>query len=152
MAADPDVPRTSDRGECPQNSSPKDGQPGVFRGYEPRFHQPNRMMLSENQRVGVLPMTTSGLAVGGGPLQSPFQRASITSSTRKEIGMSENSDGGIGPLSFIVGGLVVATGVAVFLYSGGYIGGYASSTTTERTTVLAPGATAPATATTTEKK
>ena len=71
--------------------------------------------------------------------------------------MSGNtSGGGIGPLAFIVGGLVVAVGIGVFLYSGGYIGGHATSTSTERTTVTTPAAPAqPATTTTTtttEKK
>jgi hypothetical protein len=73
-----------------------------------------------------------------------------------EIGMSDNSSGGIGPLSFIVGGLVVAVGIGVFLYSGGYLGGHATSTSTERTTVSAPTVQTPAatttTTTTTEKK
>jgi hypothetical protein len=37
--------------------------------------------------------------------------------------MTENPGGsGIGPLYFIVGGLVVALGIAAFVYSSGYLG------------------------------
>jgi len=64
--------------------------------------------------------------------------------------MAENSSGsGIGPLAFIVGGLVVAVGIGAFAYTGGYLGGHSSSTTTERTTVAPATPAAPATTTTT---
>jgi hypothetical protein len=64
--------------------------------------------------------------------------------------MSGNANGGgIGPLAFIVGGLVVAVGIGVFLFSGGYIGGPATSTSTERTTVSTPASPAQPAATTT---
>ena len=73
--------------------------------------------------------------------------------------MAEGSgSGGNGALYFVVGGLVVAVGIGAFVYSGGYLGGHGSRTTTEHTTVSAPAptATAPAppattTTTTTEK-
>lgn len=70
--------------------------------------------------------------------------------------MSENSSGGIGPLAFIVGGLVVAAGIGFFLFNGGYLGGRATSTT-QQTTVSTPAGPAPApttttTTTTTERK
>jgi hypothetical protein len=68
----------------------------------------------------------------------------------QEIEMAEDSrGGGIGPLSFIVGGLVVAVAIGAFAYSGGYIGGHASQTTTERTTTTAPAAAPASTSTTT---
>ena len=45
--------------------------------------------------------------------------------------MSGNSSGsGIGPLAFIVGGLVVAAGIGFFLFNGAYLGGHTTSTTT----------------------
>ena len=63
--------------------------------------------------------------------------------------MSENSnDGSVGPLAFIVGGLIVAAGIGFFLFGGGYLDGHAS-TTTERVTITAPSVAAPATSTTT---
>ena len=63
--------------------------------------------------------------------------------------MSGNSnDGSVGPLAFIVGGLVVAAGIGIFLFTGGYLGGH-TSTTTERVTITAPSVAAPATSTTT---
>ena len=63
--------------------------------------------------------------------------------------MSGNSnDGSVGPLAFIVGGLVVAAGIGIFLFSGGYLSGH-TSTTTERVTITAPSVAAPATSTTT---
>lgn len=47
------------------------------------------------------------------------------------VNMSGNSSGsGIGPLAFIVGGLVVAAGIGFFLFNGAYLGGHTTSTTT----------------------
>ena len=63
--------------------------------------------------------------------------------------MSENSnDGSVGPLAYIVGGVVIAAGIGFFLFGGGYLDGHAS-TTTERVTITAPSVAAPATSTTT---
>lgn len=51
--------------------------------------------------------------------------------------MAENaSAGSTNSLYFIVGGLVVAVGIGIFAYTGGYIGG--SKTTTEQTTTSTP--------------
>jgi hypothetical protein len=67
--------------------------------------------------------------------------------------MTENSGGsGIGPLYFIVGGLVVAAGIGVFVYSGGYLGDRGSKTTTEKTTITAPAIAGSTTTTTTTEK
>lgn len=59
-----------------------------------------------------------------------------------------------GSLYFIVGGLVVAMGVAAFAYYGGYIGGYTKTKTEQTTTAPAPagGATTTTTITTEESQ
>ena len=66
--------------------------------------------------------------------------------------MAESSSGGgIGGLSFIVGGLVAVVAIGAFVYFGGYLGNPGSKTTTEQTTTTAPAANGAATTTTTTK-
>ena len=66
--------------------------------------------------------------------------------------MVVNSSGGNGFLYFIVGGLVVVVGLGAFLYSGGYIGGHGTRTTTEHSIAAAPGHALGLTTTTTTEK
>jgi hypothetical protein len=66
----------------------------------------------------------------------------------QETQMAENSNSN-GGLYLIVGGLVVAVGLGAFVYSGGYLGGHGSRTTTEQTISVPSGSTT--TTTTTQK-
>ncbi len=66
--------------------------------------------------------------------------------------MSESPRAGNGGLYFVVGGLVVAVGLGVFLYSGEKLGSIGSKTTTQKTTVSAPAPTGNVTTTTTTEK
>ena len=65
--------------------------------------------------------------------------------------MSESPHTGNGGLYFVVGGLVVAVGLGVFLYSGENLGSIGIKTTTQNTTISAPAPAGNVTTTTTEK-